>query len=80
MTDEARRPLLRVVRGDPTSEELAALVAVISARPVGSANDRQRAPSMYADPSSAHRKPVHIGAGVWVASGWVPGTRTRAAW
>ena len=31
MTDEGQ-PLLRVVRGEPTAEELAALVAVVSAR------------------------------------------------
>lgn len=30
--EEAPRPLLRVVRGDPTDEELAALVAVIASR------------------------------------------------
>jgi hypothetical protein len=79
MTDESR-PLLRVVRGDPTAEELAALVAVISARAASSMNDGLAASSRYADPVAAHRAPVRVGSGAWVASGWVPGTRTRAAW
>jgi hypothetical protein len=79
MTNEGR-PLLRVVRGDPTPDELAALIAVISARALSSVNDAAPPPSRYADPTTAHRTPVQIGAGAWVASGWVPGTRTRAAW
>jgi hypothetical protein len=78
MTDEPR-PLLRVVRGDPTAEELGALVAVITARAASSVNDSTAPTSRYADPASAHRAPVDVGPGAWVASGWAPGTRTRAA-
>jgi hypothetical protein len=33
------RPLLRIVRGDPTPEELAALVAVLAAASAGGAQD-----------------------------------------
>jgi hypothetical protein len=33
--DEPQRPLLRVVHGDPTAEELAALIAVVSVRAAG---------------------------------------------
>jgi Acyl-CoA carboxylase epsilon subunit len=57
-------PLLRVIRGgDPTDEEVAALVAVLSTRGGG-------AP---AEPEPL-RKPLPA----WVASGLVKGTRTKA--
>ncbi|MDX6285595.1 MAG: hypothetical protein QOG53_1080 [Frankiales bacterium] len=78
MTDEAR-PLLRVVRGNPTADELAALVAVITARAVISRDADASQRSLYADPAATHRAPLRVGAGAWVASGWVPGTRTKAA-
>ena len=58
-------PLLRVVRGNPTDEELAALVAVLTARaaaavPPAVPEDRRLSP--------------------WVASAREPGVRTRASW
>ncbi|HWC34986.1 MAG TPA: acyl-CoA carboxylase subunit epsilon [Mycobacteriales bacterium] len=63
MTDD-NRPSLRVISGgEPTDEELAALVAVLTARPAA-------AP---ADPPSL-RRPLPP----WVASGLVKGTRTKA--
>ncbi|MDQ3629469.1 MAG: acyl-CoA carboxylase subunit epsilon, partial [Actinomycetota bacterium] len=52
--EEISGPLLRVVRGEPTDSELAALVAVVAAR---SAADRDpspgvaRPPSRWADPA-----------------------------
>jgi Acyl-CoA carboxylase epsilon subunit len=42
-------PSLRVVRGEPTAEELAALVAVLAARPAGPPPARLR--SAWADPA-----------------------------
>ena len=80
MTESAPRPLLRVVRGEATPEELAALVAVVTARLATANGDSAAAPSRYADPAAAHRAPVRVNAGAWVASGRLPGTRTRAAW
>jgi hypothetical protein len=63
MTEETR-PLLRVIAGgEPTDEELAALVAVLSARPSGEAPEPQPL-----------RRPLPA----WVASGLVKGTRTKA--
>jgi hypothetical protein len=60
---EPQRPLLRVIRGgEPTPEELAALVAVITAGSGGAA----AAPEKLREPLSA-----------WVASGLVNGTRTK---
>jgi hypothetical protein len=61
---DADKPRLRVVAGgEPTDEELAALVAVLSARPAGAAPERQ-----------ALRRSLPP----WVASGLVKGTRTKA--
>jgi Acyl-CoA carboxylase epsilon subunit len=61
---EAPRPVLRVIHGGaPTDEELAALVAVVSARAAGGDED----PTPLRQPLSA-----------WVASGLVKGTRTKA--
>jgi hypothetical protein len=57
-------PVLRVIKGgEPSHEELAALVAVISARGA----DEPEAERRLREPLSA-----------WVASGLVKGTRTKA--
>jgi hypothetical protein len=56
-------PLLRVIRGgEPTPDELAALVTVIAAR--------SATPAVEPEPL---RKPL----GAWVVSGLVKGTRTK---
>ena len=64
--------VLRVVRGTPTAEELAAVVAVLTAR------SGQAAAPAAADPPPAQlwaarapllRRPVHPGPGAWRASG-----------
>ncbi|MGH1563430.1 acyl-CoA carboxylase subunit epsilon [Mumia sp. DW29H23] len=63
-------PLLRVVKGDPTPEELAALVAVVAARgaaaaaaAASSAQPRRR--SAWGDPALATRPPHHHGPDGW---------------
>ena len=61
------RPLLTVVRGEPTPEQLAALIAVVSSR-AGAAEDDDPAPrQLWATP--ALRSPVGHGPGAWRASG-----------
>ncbi|MGH3454417.1 MAG: acyl-CoA carboxylase subunit epsilon [Nocardioidaceae bacterium] len=60
-------PLLRVVRGDPTPEELAALVAVVTARR-GSAEPPPRRRPAWGRPAAAMRRPHRAGAGAWRAS------------
>jgi acyl-CoA carboxylase epsilon subunit-like protein len=63
--DDPAPPALRVVRGgEPSDEELAALVAVISAR--GRADGPAEEQSL--------RQPLSP----WVASGLIKGTRTKA--
>lgn len=73
------RPLLRVVRGEPTPEELAALVAVLAARAAAPADEEQRQPDLWADRGATLRRPLHPGPAAWRAAALAPGTRTRAA-
>lgn len=63
------RPLLRVVRGEPTPEELAALVAVLSARADDAAAPGSARRPAWNDPSRLVRTPVHARQGGWRASG-----------
>ena len=78
--DEApTRPLLRVVRGNPTPEELAALVAVLASR--GSGVAEPEAPrSPWGRPGAALRHPLPTHVSAWRESGLTPGLRTRADW
>lgn len=52
MSDEPQRPLLRVVKGDATPEELGALVAVVAALGNGGEPPARRTPEW----SAHHRK------------------------
>ena len=63
-------PVLRIAKGDPTPEELAALLAVVSARSAAAP-----APSTSADRASNwatywrnHTRPLHPGPNAWRAS------------
>ena len=57
-TEPVATPLLRVVKGDPTPEELAALVAVVAARGVVVAPATVQRRSAWGDPALATR-PTH---------------------
>lgn len=61
------RPLLSVVRGEPSPEELAALVAVISAR--AAAAGEPDAPARPAWGAPVLRGPLPHGPGAWRSSG-----------
>ena len=66
--DAAALPLLRIVRGDPTDDELAALVAVVAARST-TAPDPGAAPSgRWAAAPRRLREPLRPGPGAWGAS------------
>jgi Acyl-CoA carboxylase epsilon subunit len=71
--DEARRPVLRVIRPDATDEEIAALVAVIAAG-AGSGRDSQAdaqiPTSAWSDRAAALRRTHRPGPGAWRASAW----------
>lgn len=65
------RPLLRVVRGTPDDDELAALTAVVAsvaARPTA-VSRREPVRSRWADRAALVRQPLPSGPGAWRASG-----------
>jgi hypothetical protein len=71
MTEHPERPVLRVVRGDATPEEIAALVAVVAAagaRAAASAEPAAERPSAWRDPARRMRRPTPHGPGAWRAS------------
>lgn len=62
-------PALRIVRGNPSAEELAALVAVLSAAGVDdSAGGGNRHTPGWVDYAAAVHAPAHSGPGGWRAS------------
>jgi hypothetical protein len=69
VSDDVVRPLLRVVLGEPSAEELAALTAVVAA--LSQRRDRPRPTPVgaWAARSDVVRRPLHHGPGGWHASG-----------
>ncbi|QFZ23255.1 acyl-CoA carboxylase subunit epsilon [Saccharothrix syringae] len=66
-------PHLRVVRGNPDDEELAAVTAVVAALSAARAEGREQPRrSAWADRSRLVRRPLDRGPGAWRASG-LPG-------
>ncbi len=69
------QPLLRVVRGDATPEEIAALVAVLMARSADTeapGPPRSGQKNAWSDRSRLLRRPLSPGPGAWRRSG-LPG-------
>jgi hypothetical protein len=66
------QPLLRVVRGNPTAEELAALTAVIVSRAhaLSAAGAQPPARSAWTDRSRLVRRSPCPGPGAWRSSSW----------
>jgi hypothetical protein len=63
---DAGRPVLRVVRGDATPEEIAAVLAVLLSRAAPSEGDAPRpVPSAWADRSRQLRRPLFPGPDAW---------------
>jgi Acyl-CoA carboxylase epsilon subunit len=68
-----RPPVLRVIRGEATPEEIAAVVAVLLSRPAADLGPPSRpTPSAWADRSGLLRRPLLPGPGAWRRSG-LPG-------
>lgn len=70
--DDGDRPLLTVIRGDASAEEIAALTAVLAAMSgrAAAAPRRQAAPAGgWASRAAMLRKPLAHGPGAWRASG-----------
>jgi hypothetical protein len=73
----AERPRLRLIRGDATPEEIAALVAVLAAQGAAAAVPATRPPrSVWADPAYAIRGGMPAGPDGWRRAGRVQGLRT----
>ncbi|HZB18463.1 MAG TPA: acyl-CoA carboxylase subunit epsilon [Blastococcus sp.] len=68
MSDEPR-PLLRVVRGEPTAEELAALTVVVAALSQRRERRRPTPVGAWASFADGHRRGLQAGPGGWRASG-----------
>ena len=67
----ARRPVLRVIRGDATPEEIAALLAVLAARSVPAAEPEPAGTdAAWLDRAGRMRQPLSPGPGAWRASAW----------
>jgi hypothetical protein len=69
MTEPEPRPALRIVRGTPTAEELAAVAAVVAAtgapEPSAGADEPRR--GRWNDPAATHRGRWLPGPGAWRA-------------
>jgi hypothetical protein len=64
--------VVRVVRGRPSAEELAAVTALVSAVETDAAR-RPSAPMLrgrWNDPARSFQRPLHPGAGAWRAAAW----------
>jgi hypothetical protein len=68
VTDFEQRPLLRIVRGTPTDEELAALTTVVAAAAATPAEPARPVRSRWADRAALLGAPPPIGPGAWRAS------------
>ena len=66
------RPVLRVVSGEATAEEVVALVTALAAAVTlqQSTAGRPATTSRWADRATALRAPITPGPGAWQAAGW----------
>jgi hypothetical protein len=69
-TPEERRAAFRVVRGEPTDTELAALTVVLAAAATPPPAAAPPVPNRWSDPSARLRTPLHPGPGAWRTSTW----------
>jgi hypothetical protein len=67
--EDQTQPLLRVVKGTPTDEELAALTVVVAALSQRRSRRRPTPVGGWASYADGHRRPLHPGPGGWRASG-----------
>jgi Acyl-CoA carboxylase epsilon subunit len=63
--DRDAGPYLRIVRGEPTGAEVAALVAVLAARAAAASRAEPPPRSAWADPARSLRGPVRPGPDAW---------------
>ncbi|WP_433799733.1 acyl-CoA carboxylase subunit epsilon [Actinomycetospora sp. CA-084318] len=64
--DGPRRPVLRIVRGNPSPEEVAALTAVLAAASGGGSAPQDSGPrSVWSEREALVRRPLSPGPGAW---------------
>ncbi|MCZ2823748.1 MULTISPECIES: acyl-CoA carboxylase subunit epsilon [unclassified Modestobacter] len=69
MTEQTQPPLLQVVRGEPSAEELAALTVVVAALSQRRPRRRPTPVGVWAERADVLRRPLLAGPGGWRASG-----------
>ena len=70
-TPEERRAAFRIVRGEPTDEEVAALTVVLAAAAASAATTAPAAVrDRWSDPAARQRVPLHPGPGAWKTATW----------
>jgi hypothetical protein len=69
-TPEERRALFRVVRGEPTDAEVAALTVVLAAAASGGGEPAPVTRDAWSDPAARVRTPLTAGPGAWRATYW----------
>jgi len=70
-TPEERRALFRVVRGEPSDAELAALTVVLAAAATSTpAEPAQATRDRWSDPAARLRAPLTPGSGAWRTTYW----------
>ena len=68
---DPNQPVLRVIRGDATDEEIAALLTVLATRSATAGVPVPEAPvSTWNQRASALRRPLPTGPGAWRTSVW----------
>jgi hypothetical protein len=73
MSVESARPMLKVIRGDATPEEVAAILAVFGAsarRAAAAGTAAHQTPPAWLDRGFAMSAPPTPGPGAWRASAW----------
>jgi hypothetical protein len=68
---DERRAAFRVVRGEPSDAELAALTVVLAAAATTPPTSQgPSAPDRWSDPAARFRRPLQPGPGAWRTSTW----------
>ncbi|MFP5335970.1 MAG: acyl-CoA carboxylase subunit epsilon [Actinomycetes bacterium] len=70
MSSDDTRPVLRIVRGDATAEEIAALVTVLAATSGGQSGETPAAASAWSDRAALTRGVLPHGPHAWRSSAW----------
>jgi hypothetical protein len=67
MTEPTSQPILRIVRGEPTAEELAVVTALVSAAAGVAEGPKPPVRGRWNDPVRSLRQPLYPGYGAWRA-------------